>query len=277
MGPRFAGFLYLTSRWLAMVIVVTSWDDGRATDMKMARLLEKHGLKGTFYVSSGETRELSKLTFGREGQYDAADLGRRLTAPEVRRLSQIHEVGCHGHSHTRLNDLDEEQMCNDILQSKRWLEQATGRNVVSFSYPFGSTGDWDARAVKVLKEHGFTTARTSGRFCIRKPQWPMSIVPTWEAFPRTAPAGPNFLRELLQNLGADRALVGAVLAGKSWTNQAKVLFKAAQRRNGVFHLWGHSWMVDKLGMWEELDGLLKWIGEQESVKAMTVGELWTHQ
>ena len=33
-----------------MTIVTTSWDDGNKLDLKLAALLDKYGLVGTFYI-----------------------------------------------------------------------------------------------------------------------------------------------------------------------------------------------------------------------------------
>ena len=33
------------------IIVTTSWDDGHKLDLKLAKLLKKYGIGGTFYIS----------------------------------------------------------------------------------------------------------------------------------------------------------------------------------------------------------------------------------
>ncbi|MFH0830243.1 MAG: polysaccharide deacetylase family protein [Candidatus Aenigmatarchaeota archaeon] len=259
-----------------MVTVVTSWDEGKKSDVRLAKLLDKHGLLGTFYVCTGEATEASPLTFGRDGQYTPKDIGRCLTPAEIRNIGQRHEIGAHTQTHPRLSELDEGRIEQEIVISKNRLEGITGKSITSFSYPFGGRSDWDERAVRILKRHGFTNARTSGRFCIEHPRWPFAITPTWEAFPRSVPAGPRYMRELISSIGPDRTLVRAVLAGSDWTAHARMLFDAAKRRNDVFHLWGHAWMIDKWNMWKDLDELLGWISGQD-IKPKTVGGLWMQQ
>jgi hypothetical protein len=35
------------------------------------------------------------------------------------------------------------------------------------------------------------------------------------------------------------------------------MMRQASRCGGVFHLWGHSWEVEQLGLWSELEQILK--------------------
>jgi len=44
------------------------------------------------------------------------------------------------------------------------------------------------------------------------------------------------------------------------TNLRKLCLRMLDRvatRGGVFHLWGHSWEVDRLGLWDELEEVLR--------------------
>jgi hypothetical protein len=44
-----------------MIYVTTSWDDGHKLDMKLAVLLKKYGIKGTFYICPNEWQKLENV------------------------------------------------------------------------------------------------------------------------------------------------------------------------------------------------------------------------
>jgi hypothetical protein len=44
--------------------------------------------------------------------------------------------------------------------------------------------------------------------------------------------------------------------------------------DGVFHLWGHSWEIERFGQWENLDRVLRMMGElSPGALCLTNGEL----
>jgi len=57
------------------IIVTTSWDDGHKFDIRLAKLLDKYGLKGTFYITKNFQGRLSK--------------------EEIKSISKNHEIGAH--------------------------------------------------------------------------------------------------------------------------------------------------------------------------------------
>jgi len=89
------------------VIVTTSWDDGHMLDLKLAELLRKYDLKGTFYVAP-LNREFKK-----------EDL---MSDYQLRRLSQEFEIGAHTMTHPRLGKISAEEADKEIRESKTYLE-----------------------------------------------------------------------------------------------------------------------------------------------------------
>jgi hypothetical protein len=51
----------------------------------------------------------------------------------------------------------------EILGSKRQLEEIVGRPVTSFAYPFGRIGDYTSDTMMLLREAGFDRACTTYR------------------------------------------------------------------------------------------------------------------
>jgi peptidoglycan/xylan/chitin deacetylase (PgdA/CDA1 family) len=67
-------------------------------------------------------------------------------------------LGSHSHTHPQLSALDEFAIRDEIVHSRRLLEEWTGRPVVDFAYP---SGDHDGRVVRLLEETGWRSAWTT--------------------------------------------------------------------------------------------------------------------
>src|SRR5215469_1471877 len=104
------------------VIVTTSWDDGHKLDIKLAKLLKKYGIKGTFYVSP-KNHELSKKD--------------RLSNAEIKSLSKDFEIGAHTMTHPHLTRIAPDKAFQEIKESKEYLESIIDKKVNSFCYPYG--------------------------------------------------------------------------------------------------------------------------------------------
>ena len=97
--------------------VTTSWDDGLLLDRKIADLLLKFGLKGTFYVSPNN-REFPK--------------NKLLTRTDIVSLSKNFEIGAHTLTHPALTEINADEAKKEIIKSKRYLEKITKKNIKSF-------------------------------------------------------------------------------------------------------------------------------------------------
>jgi peptidoglycan/xylan/chitin deacetylase (PgdA/CDA1 family) len=91
-----------------------------------AAVLERHGVRGTFYIASG--------ICGSQDTY-----WRVIGEDQVRALYEAdHEIGCHTFSHVRVEDLDRRRMDDESEQNLRRLrELCPGIALTNFCYPFG--------------------------------------------------------------------------------------------------------------------------------------------
>ena len=55
----------------------------------------------------------------------------------------------------------------------------------------------------------------------------------------------------------------------SWINLSKNLFDYVLKNGNIFHLWGHSWEIEKYGMWQDLEEILKYIAHHKNVFYLT--------
>ena len=219
------------------VMVTTSWDDGHKSDIRLAQLLKRYGIQGTFYVSP-ETRE-----------FPASE---RLTAEEIRQLAQDFEIGAHTMTHPHLNHLPTDAARQEIIDSKVALELIIGKPLLSFAYPYG---DYNEDTKRLVEEAGFRSARSVRRFMTHSVDR-FAMGTTVDTFDHLRDGIPTVLE-----------LCGRrpwrVFRMRRWDNLAKTMFMRAREHGGVFHLWGHSHELDAHNDWERIMNFLAWLSKQD--------------
>ena len=119
------------------MIISTSWDDGHHLDLRVADLLTKYNLTGTFYIARDFLPE-------------------RLSDEQLRELSGTHETGAHTITHPVLTDIPLTDAREEIIESRHWLQDVTGRDISSFCYPKGAQ---NTALQQITKEAGYQMAR----------------------------------------------------------------------------------------------------------------------
>ena len=240
-----------------MTKVTTSWDDGDVLDKKVAALLDTYDIKGTFYIAK-QYRE------------------HRLTEEEIRTLSSGHEIGAHTISHPDLRKISIEEKRAEIAGGKKWLEGVIGKEVAMFCYP---SGKFDNDSSRIARESGFISARTTELGSIESGE-KFKMPTTLSVYPmplRKKDAHAFDWRRLLepyvQRSPVFRKLGVPLYAMRSFEALACAAFDIAHAKGGVYHLWGHSWEIEKYGMWNELEHVLRYIGNRDDCEYVTNGEL----
>ncbi|HSE61329.1 MAG TPA: glycosyltransferase [Candidatus Saccharimonadales bacterium] len=229
------------------LIVTTSWDDGHKLDVRLAALLRKYNLPGTFYVSP----------FDRE--FPKKDL---LTDAEVRALSKEFEIGAHTMTHPRLPDISDDEARREMRESKEYLEGVTGKPIVSFCYP---GGEYNRQHPGLAEEVGFSYARTVKRHIndlhgsVFEAHTSVNAYNHYQDLPK-----------IFKFAGYNPSKVPHYF---KWENLAKAMFDKLRREGGIFHLWGHSWEIDQHGDWDKLEEVLRYISGHSDVIYATNGEL----
>jgi len=224
-------------------IVTTSWDDGHVLDLRLANLLARYGIRGTFYVAP------QNVEFAP---------GRRLDDAAIAKLATGFEIGAHTLTHRRLTTLSLKEAQREIVDGKEALESIIGFPVKAFCYPGGL---YDAGHVKLVRAAGFSVARTTQRFAISLPTDPLQMPTTVHAYRHLA--NNNALK-----LAKCRPLLAFNLV-RCWDRMAELLFDQVLASNGVFHLWGHSWEVDRHKDWRRLERVLAYVGRRPGVRYVT--------
>lgn len=226
------------------VIVTTSWDDGDYADLKLAQLLQSKGIRGTFYVPINY----------RERPLDHSDL-RALASAGF-------EIGAHGFSQKPLWGLQPQQLAQEVRPCKRILEDILGSQVEMFCYP---RGRYDANVVRVLQEAGYRGARTVRMLATRPSFSPFEMPTTLQAFPH----GPfTYLKNVARARSPEslQSLLVHVSRVRSWLELGKRLFDAVLANGGIWHLFGHSWEIEELGLWGDLCEVLDYVCRRDVVR-----------
>jgi peptidoglycan/xylan/chitin deacetylase (PgdA/CDA1 family) len=94
------------------------------------------------------------------GSIEPASSARPLTAVELQRLSMddLVEIGAHTLTHPQLSALGVDAQREEIHGSRVALQEAVGRSVVSFAYPYGASSDYTRETVALVAEAGFSGA-----------------------------------------------------------------------------------------------------------------------
>ena len=220
---------------VAPLLVTTSWDDGHPSDARIADLLDKHGMHGTFFVPCRNSE------------------GRPVMRPaDLVRLGRRFEIGGHTSDHVSLTELSPAAAADQIAANKNRIEDVLGREICGFAYV---RGRHNRRVRALVAEAGYRYARTvtnltaapgRDRFC----------VPTTAQF--FSHSGGTYIRNYVRRgpTRARSAVLASVLRCKPLAAQLLGAAEACAANGGSFHLWGHSWELDEHDLWDELDRFL---------------------
>jgi peptidoglycan-N-acetylglucosamine deacetylase len=233
---------------MTQAAVTTSWDDGHKLDLKVAELLTKYGLPATFYVAL-ENQEIASPD--------------RLTPQQVRDLGKHFEIGAHTLTHPVLTTINDAAARREIEGSKNRLEELLGRPVTTFCAPRGA---YNQTHVGLIRAAGFTYARTTRRFALGPTSAPLEAPTTIHAYRHWSDLWPIIRTAGFQPARALRYLL-------NWDELAIALFERAVATGGVFHLWGHSWEVDRNHDWARLERVFAHIAQHKGVRYVANGEL----
>ncbi len=231
--------------------VTTSWDDGHRADLRLAELLRSKDVRGTFYIPI----HYAERSLENSALKDLASEG--------------FEIGAHGFSHKLLRGLSSQELTDEIQPCRPILEDIIGKPVQMFCYPCGR---YDAEAVRTLQQAGYRGARTTRMLATRPDFNPFAIPTTVQIFPHRPL---TYLKNVARagRLEGFKAYVAQRRRLGTWLELGKTLFDSALQNGGVWHLYGHSWEIDRLGLWDDLRELLDYVSRRDGVRYVPNCEL----
>lgn len=235
------------------IIVTTSWDDGDRCDLKVAEFLSSRGMSGTFYVPTKR--------FGSRPSLVAGDLG--LLA------SDGFEVGAHGIAHEDLTRLSGEEMAGVVARCKQTLEDILGTEVSMFCYPGGR---FNRNVTHRLRLAGYRGARTVRMLATGLDFQPFEMPTSLQVYPHS---WITYVKNTAKarRVGRLYTYLTQLSGGGSWVELGKKLFDRVVREAGVWHLYGHSWEIDQLGLWGDLGRILDYVCRRDGVAYIPNGKV----
>lgn len=226
-------------------IVTTSWDDGDIFDLRVAEILQARKLAGTFYIPIAGHHGSSAM--------DYCDL-------KALRNGGF-EIGAHGLSHLVLSHCTKEKLAQEVETCKKRLEDVLGSEVRMFAYP---RGRYSGTAIRCVKQAGYAGARTTQMLVQALNFDPYRMPTTVHVFPHSKS---DYVRNAARaaDFGAGWKYLTQLRQVDSWVELAKILFDSVLREGGIFHLYGHSWEIDEMNLWDDLKDVLNYVSMREGV------------
>lgn len=236
------------------MIITTSWDDGHPLDLKLADLLNKYDIDGTFYVPCKNSEHPV------------------MTDRELLELSIKFEIGGHTVNHKYLNTLNYNDAKNEINNCKLILEDKISHKIDSFCFPGGK---FSTRDVNLVKEAGFLFGRTTGLL--------HTSINTIKPLMDTSIQIYNHQYSTLIKHCIKRSLLTPLITynsfipyNKNFKKLAKAVLKETNIEGGVFHIWGHSWEIEENNLWYDLEETFKILNNENEVIFLNNSDCWKY-
>jgi peptidoglycan/xylan/chitin deacetylase (PgdA/CDA1 family) len=122
-------------------LIAITFDDGFRDNLTVALpLLEKYELPMTLFVAAGFT--------GKENYLTAGDIQTLASHPLI-------TIGSHGFWHRHLSRLSEKDILFELAESKKTLEEITGKEIDLLAYPYG---DCNGKVERLSEQCGYAAA-----------------------------------------------------------------------------------------------------------------------
>lgn len=233
---------------MSKLIVTTSWDDGSILDLKLAELLEKYDIKGTFYIPKSY-------------------LDNPLQKKDLLTINERFELGAHTLNHVDLTKVSLSEAKKEIEGSKAYLEELLGYSIGMFCYP---KGRYNEDIKKLVCTAGFVAARTCNYGNFSLPDDPYE----WQITLHASNGSPLITLKTWRKSGI------SVKSLMDWEIRAKLLFDLALgscsslEKGGIYHVWGHSWEIEKNNEWAKLERVLHYISRREDTSYVINGAIF---
>lgn len=215
-----------------------SYDDGVVQDLRLAAIMDQHGIKGTFNIN------------GRDFTADRPDSWnhQRLTREEALKLYNTpgHEVALHSYNHPFLEQLPAGNAAWEIIKDREALEEMFGTIVRGMAYPMGTYND---DVVQTLKQCGVVYSRTT------RSTYDFALPTDWLRWHPTCHHREKELQEL-----CDRFL------------NLQIGFRGPR----LFYLWGHSYEFDLRSNWHVIEEFCEKMGSREDIWYATNMEIYEY-
>lgn len=211
--------------------ITFSFDDGVEDDVRLVKLMNSYGLKGTFNLNAGRLTGTSSFV------YCGVKRVKMLNYFEYSNLYEGHEIAGHSYTHAHLEQLDKGTLDNEIRLDKKILEHLYDCKIQGMVYPFGTYNDV---VVEALRNNHIKYCRTTlATHNFMLPEEPLTWHPTCH------------------------------FRDKSIMELAEQFFACNSQKDMVFYIWGHSYELVTDEDWEEFEQFCRFISRRENIHYCT--------
>ncbi len=205
--------------------VSISIDDGHPMDLKAAEILAAKNIKTTFYIPIKNSNGSPTLN-----------------SKQIKWLSQQpnFEIGGHTYNHINLTKVSLQKAKEEMRTGKEALEDIIGKKITTFAWPWG---DYNNSLIRIAQEVGFTSCRSAVTLNFN-PIDKTRILwhPNLCIYPHASHRG---IVHSLIRLDYYSLFMRAKYMNKNYLE----LIQAFKDINKPYHIWFHSWEIEKLSLW----------------------------
>ncbi len=221
-------------------VLTLSYDDGVVQDIRLIKILNKHGIKATFNINTGlylpeeATRE---KFYGRMKLSEAKELY----------INSGHEVAVHTLTHPFLEKVKTDEILTEVIEDRRNIEQQYGTLARGMAYPFGT---YSGEVIDALRKCGICYSRTvKSTETFKFPEKWLELNPTCHHnSPKLMDLAKKFVEEKSRYISD----------------------------NWLFYLWGHSYEFDNNDNWEVIENFAEYIGGRDDIWYATNVEIYDY-
>lgn len=179
------------------------------------------------------------------------------------------EIGAHGFAHEDLTRLSSEELARVVALCKQTLEGILGAEVSMFCYPGGR---FNGNVVHRLRLAGYRGARTVRMLATGLDFQPFEMPTSLQVYPHSRT---TYVKNTAKarRVGRLYDYLTRLSRGNAWVELGKKLFDRVVREGGVWHLYGHSWEIDQLGLWGDLGKMLDYVCKRDGVVYIPNGKV----
>jgi peptidoglycan/xylan/chitin deacetylase (PgdA/CDA1 family) len=216
-----------------------SYDDGVVQDIRLMKILDKHGIKATFNINTG--------LFIPEDTVRQRFHG-RMKWSEAKALytGSGHEVAVHAVTHPFMEKLKSAELLREILDDRQAIEREFGTIARGMAYPYGT---YNNKVVDILARCGIAYARTVHS------THTFGLPENWLTLHPTCHHKDAQLEELAKRF----------IEGDNRYHHPE-----------LFYLWGHSYEFDNDDNWDVIERFAAYAGGHDHVWYATNIEVYDY-
>ena len=221
-------------------VFTLSYDDCVVQDIRFVKILDKYGVKCTFNINTGlylPEDAVRERFYGRMKKSEALELFK----------NSNHEVAVHALTHPFLEKLKSEEICYEILEDRKNIENQYETLARGMAYPYGT---YNRNVIEMLEKCGICYSRTT--VATEKFDFPENWLELHSTCHHSHPRLMDFAKHFVEDKGR--------YISDNW----------------MFYVWGHTFELDNENYWEKIEEFIKYVSGKEDVWYATNIEIYDY-